>query len=148
MRVTRALIWPKAHSAQKRFHPGRTFCSSTDVVNVEWFRYLCCNRQSAIQGAQRVLKNHLHACAQLPPSSATGVRHNRAFKTDPACIGRFHAKHQAASRGFTASRFTHQTQGASPFQFQRNAIHGPNLDRMAKNPTPHRIAPNQAFRFQ
>jgi hypothetical protein len=148
MRVTRALIWPKAHSAQQRLHAGGAIRSSADGVNVEWFCDLCCNRQSAIQGTQRVLKHHLHARALLPPSRAARLRHGGTFKTDTPRVRRFNAEHQATRGGFSASGFTHQTQGASPFQFQRNAIHGTNLDRMAKKPTPHRIAANQAFRFQ
>ena len=118
MRVTRALIWPKAHSAQQRFHAGRTFRSSADGVNVEWFYDLCCNRQSAIQGTQRVLKDHLHARAQLPPGCTAWLRHGGAFKADTPRVRHLHAEHQATRGGFPTSGFTHQTQGASPFQFQ------------------------------
>ena len=91
MRVQRALIWPKAHGAQQRFHPGSTFGSRTDIVDVERFSDLRCDGESAIQSPQGVLENHLHARAQLPPSRAARLRHGGAFKADTPRIRRFHA---------------------------------------------------------
>ena len=117
-------------------------------MNVEWFCDLCCNRQSAIQGTQRVLKHHLHARAQLPPGCAARLRHAGAFKADTPRVRHLHAKHQATRGGFTAAGFTDQAQSASPFKPERDPIHSAHFNHSAKKPTPHFIATHKALSFQ
>ena len=74
------------------------------------FGHLFNHRQAAVQCAQRILINHLHATTQMAPTRIALGWHRFAFKMHLATARLQQAQHQSGSGRFTAARLTHQTQ--------------------------------------
>jgi hypothetical protein len=123
--------------------------TNREMVNIQSFPDDLLDGHSRIQGAERVLKNHL----EVPPAGAKFLFRKRekicAFKPHLPCRRIQEPNRGAAERRFATAAFAHQPDGLA-----RSDLQGDVIDRFdnsagaSKNPVTHREMDFQVLQLQ
>src|SRR5262249_33271962 len=134
VRVTCNQMARKAHHVQKLAYAAGARGAGEETVDIERFTDKVANRHARIKRGVRVLENDLQLAADAAQAPLVEAAESRAFEQYAASAGADELNNGVAGPPLAPARFADQSQGASAFDAETDAVHRLHRTGCARRP--------------